>query len=113
MVDIANEAMQALLVLHHPDKIKAWNPDAPMETFWNVSSQVLTSISEKLMQSQTYNYTGILKWFREILICRNEFLSQNKDYANVGSQINTCKQAHVKLEVRFYILSMFLFFCFF
>lgn len=99
MSDIAYEAMEALLVLHHPDKIKAWNPEAPMNTFWDVSSQVLFSISQKLIQHQIVNYTCILKWLREILICRNAFLAQNKDYANVGSQIAVCKQAHIKLEV--------------
>ncbi|XP_008206010.1 neurofibromin isoform X2 [Nasonia vitripennis] len=103
MPDIAHEAMEALLVLHHPDKIKAWNPEAPINTFWDVSSQVLFSISQKLIQHQIVNYTDILKWLREILICRNIFLSQNKDCANVGSQIAICKQAHIKLEVVFFM----------
>ncbi|XP_015607506.1 neurofibromin isoform X2 [Cephus cinctus] len=103
MPDIAHEAMEALLVLHHPDKIKVWNPEAPINTFWDVSSQVLFSISQKLIQHQIVNYTDILKWLREILICRNAFLSQNKDYANVGSEIAICKQAHIKLEVVFFM----------
>ncbi|KAG7207079.1 hypothetical protein KM043_000959 [Ampulex compressa] len=103
MSDIAQEAMEALLVLHHPDKIKAWNPEAPINTFWDVSSQVLFSISQKLIQHQIVNYTCILKWLREILICRNAFLAQYKDYANVGSQIAICKQAHIKLEVVFFM----------
>ncbi|XP_066593274.1 neurofibromin isoform X2 [Prorops nasuta] len=103
MPDIAHEAMEALLALHHPEKIKAWNPEATINTFWDVSSQVLFSISQKLIQHQIINYTGILKWLREILICRNAFLSQNKDYANVGSQIAICKQAHIKLEVVFFM----------
>ncbi|XP_043264316.1 neurofibromin isoform X1 [Colletes gigas] len=103
MLDIAYEAMEALLVLHHPDKIKAWNPEAPINTFWDVSSQVLSSISQKLIQHQIVNYTSILKWIREILICRNAFLAQHKDYANVGSQIAICKQAHIKLEVVFFM----------
>ncbi|XP_054010836.1 neurofibromin isoform X2 [Hylaeus anthracinus] len=105
MPDIAYEAMEALLVLHHPDKIKTWNPEAPIHTFWDVSSQVLFSISEKLIQHQIVNYTCILKWIREILICRNAFLAQHKDYANVGSQIAICKQAHITLEV---VLFMYL-----
>lgn len=103
MPDVANEAMEALLVLHYPDKIKAWNPNAPIKTFWDVSSQVLFSISQKLIQHQIVNYTDILKWLREILIRRNEFLSQNKDYANDGSQVPICKQAHIKLEVVFFM----------
>ena len=44
------------------------------------------------------NYTDILKWLRDILMCRNAFLLRHKDYANVGSQIAICKQAHIKLE---------------
>lgn len=63
------------------------------------SSQVLFSISQKLIQHQIINYTDILKWLREILVCRNEFLAKHKDYANMGSQIAICKQAHIKLEV--------------
>ncbi|XP_034936145.1 neurofibromin isoform X2 [Chelonus insularis] len=103
MPDIANEAMEALLVLHYPDKIKAWNPESPIKTFWLISSQVLFSISQKLIQHQIVNCTDILKWLREILVRRNEFLSQNKDYANDGSQIQICNQAHIELEVVFFM----------
>ncbi|XP_065165550.1 neurofibromin isoform X2 [Atheta coriaria] len=103
MTDVAQEAMEALLVLHHPEKIEVWNPEAPINTFWDVSSQVLFSISQKLIQHQIMNYTDILKWLREILICRNAFLSRHKEYANLGSQIAICKQAHIKLEVVFFM----------
>lgn len=44
MPDVAQEAMEALLVLHHPDKIEMWNPEAPINTFWDVSSQVTEHI---------------------------------------------------------------------
>uniref|UniRef100_A0A8C2U7P3 Neurofibromin n=1 Tax=Coturnix japonica TaxID=93934 RepID=A0A8C2U7P3_COTJA len=37
MPDIAQEAMEALLVLHQLDSIDLWNPDAPIETFWEIS----------------------------------------------------------------------------
>ncbi|XP_054264930.1 neurofibromin isoform X3 [Macrosteles quadrilineatus] len=103
MPDVAQEAMEALLVLHQPEKIEVWNPEAPINTFWDVSSQVLFSISQKLIQHQIVNYTDILKWLREILICRNEFLSRHKEYANVGSHIPICKQANIKLEVVFFM----------
>lgn len=36
MHDIAHEAMEALLVLHQPEKIEVWNPEAPINTFWDV-----------------------------------------------------------------------------
>lgn len=79
MPDVAQEAMEALLVLHHPTNIEMWNPEAPINTFWDVSSQVLFSISQKLIQHQIVNYTDILKWLREILKCRNAFLMRLVD----------------------------------
>ena len=99
--DVASEAMGALLTLHHPDKIEMWNPESPITTFWDVSSQVLFSMSQKLSQHQFSNYTEILKWLRKILECRNQFLKRHRDEANVGSQIAICKQAHIKLELVF------------
>uniref|UniRef100_A0A8C8VGU5 Neurofibromin 1 n=1 Tax=Pelusios castaneus TaxID=367368 RepID=A0A8C8VGU5_9SAUR len=36
MPEIAQEAMEALLVLHQLDSIDLWNPDAPIETFWEI-----------------------------------------------------------------------------
>jgi len=103
MPDVAQEAMDALSKLHEPDKIELWNPEAPINTFWDVSSQVLFSMSQKLIQHQIVNYTDILKWMREILVCRNQFLVRHRDYANVGSQIAICRQAHIKLEVVFFM----------
>lgn len=103
MPDVAQEAMEALLALHSPDKIEVWNPEAPINTFWDVSSQVLFSISQKLIQHQIANYTDVLKWLKEILVCRNTFLQRHKDYANVGSQIAICRQANIKLEVVFFM----------
>ena len=26
--------------LHEPEKIELWNPEAPINTFWDISSQV-------------------------------------------------------------------------
>lgn len=42
------------------------------------SSQVLFFICKKLFGHQLINSTEILKWLREILICRNKFLLRNK-----------------------------------
>ena len=67
------------------------------------SSQVLFSISQKLIQHQILNYTEILKWLHEILLCRNEFLQRHKDYAYIGSNLPVCRQAHIKLEVVFFV----------
>jgi neurofibromin 1 len=103
--DVSNEAMDALLVLHQPEKIEMWNPEAPINTFWDLSSQVLFSMSQKLIQHLIVNYTDVLKWLRIILECRNQFLKKHREYANVGSQIAICRQAHIKLEV---VLFMYL-----
>ncbi|CAH1800649.1 unnamed protein product [Owenia fusiformis] len=103
MPDVAQEAMEALLCLHQPSNIELWNPEAPINTFWDVSSQVLFSISQKLIQHQIANYTEILKWLQNILICRNNFLTKHKEYANVGSNLPICRQAHIKLEVVFFM----------
>ncbi|KAK7488237.1 hypothetical protein BaRGS_00020544 [Batillaria attramentaria] len=103
MPDVAQKAMEALLVLHQPENIELWNPEAPMNTFWDISSQVSFYISQRLIQHQIVNYTEILKWLREILICRNRFLQKHSATANVGSNIPVCRQAHIKLEVVFFM----------
>ena len=43
MPDVAQEAMEALKKLHEPDKIELWNPESPITTFWDISSQVRTA----------------------------------------------------------------------
>ncbi|XP_050358345.1 neurofibromin isoform X1 [Nymphalis io] len=103
MEEISQEAMDALLALHRPDRVHMWNPEAPLNTFWDISSQVLYNISQKLIQRQIGNYREVLRWLRDVLTCRNEFLAKHKEYANVGSQIPICKQAHIKLEVVFFM----------
>uniref|UniRef100_A0A8C5EQ88 Neurofibromin 1b n=1 Tax=Gouania willdenowi TaxID=441366 RepID=A0A8C5EQ88_GOUWI len=40
---LSQEAMEALLVLHQPETIELWNPDAPIETFWDI--RYLTAVS--------------------------------------------------------------------
>ncbi|XP_062578923.1 neurofibromin-like isoform X10 [Saccostrea cucullata] len=101
MPDVAQEAMEALLCLHQPQNIELWNPESPINTFWDVSSQVLFSISQKLIQRQLVNYTEILKWLRDILVCRNTFLQKHSANANLGNNKTIC--IHIKLEVVFFM----------
>ena len=103
MPDVANAAMQALLVLHQKENIEKWNPESPVNIFWSISSQVLFSISQKLVQHQIQNYTDVLKWLREILKLRNSFLYHYKDNAYVGSNIPMAKHAQLKLEIVFFV----------
>uniref|UniRef100_A0A452IVP7 Neurofibromin n=1 Tax=Gopherus agassizii TaxID=38772 RepID=A0A452IVP7_9SAUR len=103
MPEIAQEAMEALLVLHQLDSIDLWNPDAPIETFWEISSQMLFYICKKLTGHQMLSSTEILKWLREILICRNKFLLKNKVSKSGCSGTPICRQAQTKLEVALYM----------
>jgi neurofibromin 1 len=64
---------------------------------------LLYQILKKKNLRQPSSCSDVLKWLREILICRNTFLQRHKDYANVGSQIAICRQAHIKLEVVFFM----------
>uniref|UniRef100_H3BYU9 Neurofibromin n=1 Tax=Tetraodon nigroviridis TaxID=99883 RepID=H3BYU9_TETNG len=128
---LSQEAMEALLVLHQPETIELWNPDLPIETFWDISSQVLFLICRRLTSQQMVNGTDVLKWLREILICRNKFLLKNKvrspsptgsasfesvlseppfppappfqESATMGGGIPICRQAQTKLEVCLYM----------
>ncbi|KAK0135823.1 Neurofibromin [Merluccius polli] len=100
---LSQEAMEALLVLHQPETIELWNPDTPMNTFWDISSQVLFLICRKLIGHQMINGPEVLKWLREILICRNKFLLKNKECATLGSGLPICRQAQTKLEVCLYM----------
>ncbi|XP_029467778.1 neurofibromin isoform X5 [Rhinatrema bivittatum] len=103
MPEIAQEAMEALLVLHQPESIELWNPEAPVETFWEISSKMLYYICKTLIGANMLNSTEILKWLREIFICRNKFLLKNKESATAGSSIPICRQAQAKLEVALYM----------
>ncbi len=42
--DLAHAAMQSLLVLLETRNIELWNPEAPIDIFWSISSQILFSI---------------------------------------------------------------------
>lgn len=103
MMDVAHASMQALLVLHQKENIEKWNPESSINTFWSISSQVLFSISQKLVQHQIVNYTDVLKWLREILLLRNAFLMHYKESAYVGSNIPMAKHAQLKLEIVFFV----------
>ena len=68
MPDVAMEAMEALLTLHHPDKIEMWNPESPINTFWDVSSQVRESKIIFAFEIPKMNY-------KLFLVCSNRFYS--------------------------------------
>ncbi|CAH8478803.1 unnamed protein product [Schistosoma turkestanicum] len=82
MSDLAQEAMDALLCLHQPANIRLWNLHSPAQAFWEISPQLLYSIAQKLINRNIPNSCDVLKWLREILVCRIKFLQQHCNYAN-------------------------------
>ncbi|CAH8500828.1 unnamed protein product [Heterobilharzia americana] len=84
MSDLAQEAMDALLCLHQPANIRLWNLHSPAQAFWEISPQLLYSIAQKLINRNIPNSCDVLKWLREILVCRIKFLQQHCDYANLS-----------------------------
>ncbi|KAF7244323.1 Neurofibromin [Varanus komodoensis] len=58
MPEIAQEAMEALLVLHQLDSIDLWNPDSPIETFWEIRqfSNVVLYMQEANKQSDSQQH---------------------------------------------------------
>ncbi|XP_030848330.1 neurofibromin isoform X1 [Strongylocentrotus purpuratus] len=99
--DISVEAMKALLTLHQPGNVELWNPEAPIATFWDISSSVLFSVAQKLLTQQIINTTEVLKWLSEVLSLRNRFLNKYKDHATVDSNIPRTREAQNKLECVF------------
>ncbi|THD27494.1 Neurofibromin [Fasciola hepatica] len=82
MSELAQEAMDALLCLHQPANIRLWNLHSPAQAFWEISPQLLYSIAQKLINRNIPNSCDVLKWLREILICRIHFLEQHCDRLN-------------------------------
>ena len=61
MPDVGQEAMEALLVLHRADNIELWNPEAVIETFWDVRfekrKRSTTSLQMSQMESLLFSLT--------------------------------------------------------
>ncbi|CAL8098834.1 unnamed protein product [Calicophoron daubneyi] len=85
MSELAQEAMDALLCLHQPANIRLWNLQSPTQAFWEISPQLLYSIAQKLINRNIPNSCDVLKWLREILVCRINFLQQNFNYSNTST----------------------------
>ena len=69
MPDVAMEAMEALLTLHHPDKIEMWNPESPINTFWDISSQVILELKCKWKNIGILALSEISILFRIKIFC--------------------------------------------
>lgn len=67
MPDVAQEAMEALLVLHHPEKIEVWNPEAPINTFWDVRWDIQSCYYFLFYNTKYfYQFSGSVLYFSEI-----------------------------------------------
>ncbi|XP_048582480.1 neurofibromin-like isoform X2 [Nematostella vectensis] len=98
--DIKAESAQALMCSFQADTIEMWNPVAPIATFWEISSHVLVSVAEVLNNHGSHS-TRMLKYLKELIICKNEFLRRHREHASTGSHIPICSLAQTKLEAVF------------
>lgn len=60
---------------------------------------MLFLICRKLIGQQMVNGTEVLKWLREILICRNKFLLKNKVQSHVSHQVALLVTKRVSRQV--------------
>lgn len=103
MLEVAQESMDALLTLHQPEIIDLWNPESPDgHAFWIISSNVLYSIAQRLTSRHIMNFCEVLRWLKEILICRNNYLKQRRDRLDLTGLPKIWHQALIKLEVVFF-----------
>lgn len=100
-LDVSHKAQQALLVLHEIDKIKEWNPENPIDMFWDVSYEILMAIARNLADRRTDRDKDLLKWLKDLLYCRNVFLAQNINYTEIRLQDepNKLVEMTAKMEV--------------
>eukprot|EP00795_Rhopilema_esculentum_P015875 gene15875-7206_t len=99
--DVAAEAAETLICLHSTDNVELWNPEAPIATFWEISSHVICNIAEKLQQEKISNQLSKMKWLQQLLRKRVQFLRKHKEQAAIGTHISVCAKAISKLEVIF------------
>eukprot|EP00794_Sanderia_malayensis_P014143 gene14143-15620_t len=101
--EVSTEAAETMLCLHSPDNVELWNPEAPIATFWEISSHVIFNIAERLQNDKNVNQAGKMKWLQKILRKRVQFLTKNKDQAAIGTHISICTEALSKLETIFLV----------
>uniref|UniRef100_H2ZAB5 Neurofibromin n=1 Tax=Ciona savignyi TaxID=51511 RepID=H2ZAB5_CIOSA len=102
-VQITLPCMGALVRLHEPQFVQLWNPESVMTTYWDVSSNVILAICEKVLTQQTLMPADMLshttKWLNQILAYRIELLVQNHDKPGVNNKTEVMKRAQFKLEL--------------
>ncbi|XP_065324888.1 neurofibromin-like [Gordionus sp. m RMFG-2023] len=117
MPEVAQEAMNALLHLHSPDIVPYWcfapnkgnigllsqntlNFCQHMLNFWSISSQVILSVCQKLIQRHIPNYCNVLRWLWHVLTLRNEYmLNKPINFSANEQNLLIAKQMFLKLEV--------------
>lgn len=99
--DLADEATQALLVLHQPENIARWCPESPSLGFWAIGSAVLVSLGRVLIDRPQLTLEQVRKivfLIEEVLVQRNKFLSEYKDWAPDRQTLPDRSQCSATLE---------------
>ncbi|XP_047141766.1 neurofibromin isoform X1 [Hydra vulgaris] len=99
--NLVEQVSETLLSLHSPENIELWNPEAPMATFWEISSQIVYNVADRLLTEKVPNQLSAMRWLQKILKCRIQFIDANKTNSLVGSHNSICVEALSKLETMF------------
>uniref|UniRef100_F6W3W9 Uncharacterized protein n=1 Tax=Ciona intestinalis TaxID=7719 RepID=F6W3W9_CIOIN len=96
-------SLEALVRLNEPQCVVGWNPEYMMVTYWEISSNVILTICEKVLTQQMMMSPDMLshaiKWLNKMLAYRIEFLVQNHDKPGVNNKADVVKRAQLKTEL--------------
>uniref|UniRef100_A0A7M5VE60 Ras-GAP domain-containing protein n=3 Tax=Clytia hemisphaerica TaxID=252671 RepID=A0A7M5VE60_9CNID len=101
--DVSTQVSETMLRLHAPQNIELWNPEAPMATFWEISSHIVFNVADRLLGESASNQLKAMRWLQKILKCRIEFLERNSHQALIGTHNSICSEALSKLEMIFLV----------
>lgn len=99
--DVSAQVSETLLGLHSPENIELWNPEAPMATFWEISSQIVYNVADRLLSERIPNQLKAMRWLQKILKCRIQFIEKNRNEALIGTHNSICSEALSRLEMVF------------
>eukprot|EP00118_Oscarella_pearsei_P012253 m.88991 g.88991 ORF g.88991 m.88991 type:complete len:2691 (+) comp36590_c0_seq4:57-8129(+) len=99
LADFGKLPDEVLLCLMNHETMETWNTSHSISTMWEVSSQVIFSLSTKLTGHKSTDVAQILRLLQNILIQRNLFLEEHQIDASIESDTELCHQTQTQLEV--------------
>ncbi|CAG8830874.1 33457_t:CDS:2, partial [Racocetra persica] len=100
-VAIRTAAAETLLEFHNVELIELWgSPDNKMQQFWHISSQIILSIANLILDSKERDTVAkdMLDLLSQLLVRRNEFLKAHKDKQSKGNNVALRHTSCIRLE---------------